>query len=316
MEEVLEIKIEKSDKRLDLLLKEILSDKSLTRSKIQRLIEEKKILLNGRETKASEIPKVGDVVKVIIEKEENNLELVPLEFPLKIWYEDEDLFVVEKPPNLVTHPACGHRNDTLVNILLSLKVPLSSMYGKERAGIVHRLDKETSGLLMIAKNERVHEHLSRQFSERKIYKEYLALIWGSLNRDKIELNLKLKRDKKNRKKICVSDDGRISETTFEVLEVYRFISLIKCIPKTGRTHQIRVHLSYLKHPIVGDYLYGGKIENGIPYEKLRNFIKESKRFFLHSHRLVFKSLDGKEIEVVSPIPEDFEKLIEIVRSYG
>ncbi|MFB3851218.1 MAG: RluA family pseudouridine synthase [Acidobacteriota bacterium] len=315
MSESIEITIEENKNRLDSALAEILKEKGITRSRVQRLIEEKRVLKNGKETKASEAVKCGDKIILNLPEPQKN-EILPRNFPLKIWYEDENIFVVEKPSNMVTHPAYGHYEDTLVNVLLSLNIPLSNYQGKERAGIVHRLDKETSGLLIVAKNEETHQFLSRQFAERKVQKEYLALVWGSLPKDVIEVSAPLKRDVKNRKKIAVSNDGKNAVTIFKTVDELKFLSLVKAIPKTGRTHQIRVHLAHIKHPIVGDFLYGGHPENGVPSDRIKKFVKESGRFFLHAHKICFENREGKQIEVVSPLPQDFVELLEIVKSYG
>lgn len=315
MSPAIDVIIKENRKRVDSALAEILCNKGITRSRIKRLISEKKVFLNGKEAKPSEPVKAGDRVTLKL-PEESRSEIVPLNFPLKIWYEDENLFVVEKPPNMVTHPSYGHRNDTLVNVLLSLNVPLSNYQGKERAGIVHRLDKETSGLLLIAKNEETHQFLSRQFAERMVYKEYLALVWGSLLENEIEVSAPLKRDLKNRKKFCVNESGKNALTIFESVEEMKYVSLVKAIPKTGRTHQIRVHLAHIKHPIVGDFLYGGHPENGVPNDKIKKFVKESGRFFLHAHKIIFKRRDGKQIEVISPVPRDFIEFMEIIKNYG
>lgn len=315
MSESIEITIEENRNRLDSALAEILKEKGITRSRVQRLIEEKRVLKNGKETKASEAVKYGDKIILNLPEPQKN-DILPRNFPLKIWYEDENIFVVEKPSNMVTHPAYGHYEDTLVNVLLSLNIPLSNYQGKERAGIVHRLDKETSGLLVVAKNEETHQFLSRQFAERKVQKEYLALVWGALPQDVIEVSAPLKRDVKNRKKIAVSKEGKSAVTIFQSIEELKFITLVKATPKTGRTHQIRVHLAHIKHPIVGDFLYGGHPENGVPSYRIKKFVKESGRFFLHAHKICFEKRDGKRIEVISPLPQDFVELLEIVKSYG
>ena len=301
--------------RLDSAIASNLKERGFSRSRIQKLIDENLILLNGKKEKGSVKVKMGDRVTIDI-LENRSSDLVPLEFPLKVLYEDEDLFVVDKPANMVTHPSYGHRDDTLVNVLLSMNLPLSFYQGKERAGIVHRLDKETSGLLIIAKNEPAHFFLSKQFSERTIEKEYLALIWGTLKEDEMDVNLPIARDKKNRKKMAVNEGGKNARTIFKIVENLKFITLIKALPKTGRTHQIRVHLSYLNHPIVGDFLYGGHPENGVPSQIIKKAVKEANRFFLHSHKIVFQNCKGERVEVVSEIPEDFCKFMEIVRNYG
>ncbi|HPA27584.1 MAG TPA: RluA family pseudouridine synthase [Acidobacteriota bacterium] len=312
MDEILEIVFEGAAKRIDAALTKELAGKGITRSRVQKLIAEGRVILEGRVPKASEEIRKGDKV-VISMPNRPDPEPLPLDFPLKVAYEDEQLFVVEKPSGMVTHPAHGHFDDTLVNVLLSLGKPLSEFQGKERAGIVHRLDKETSGLMIIAKTEEAHSYLSGQFADRKVSKEYRALVWGTLPRDEVTVAGSIGRDPKNRQKFAVRTDGKTAETVFTELERMKHISLVLARPKTGRTHQIRVHLAHIHHPIVGDRLYGGRQEKGVPEARLRDAVKNAGRFFLHASRLLFTTVGGERIEVVSEIPRDFTDLMEVFR---
>jgi len=313
MDEDLRIIFDADEKRLDAALARELSGRGITRSRVQRLIAEERVSLNGRRPKPSDQVMKGDLAEVSI-PEARPSEPLPLDFPLVVAYEDDDLFVVEKPAGMVTHPAHGHFGDTLVNVLLSLGKPLSEFQGKERAGIVHRLDKETSGLMIIAKNEAAHSSLSAQFADRKVEKEYLALAWGSLPQDEVFVEECIGRDPRNRQKYAVRKDGKAAATIFSEVERLRHISLVLARPRTGRTHQIRVHLAHIHHPIVGDFLYGGHQERGIPEARLRDAVKAAGRFFLHAARLSFLGMDGRRIEVRSEIPSDFRKLMEAFKA--
>ena len=312
MDEILEIVFKEAAKRIDAALAKELAERGVTRSRVQKLIAEGRVTLDGRIPKASEEVRKGDKVVISIPNRPDS-EPLPLDFPLKVAYEDEHLFVVEKPAGMVTHPAHGHFDDTLVNVLLSLGKPLSEFQGKERAGIVHRLDKETSGLMIIAKTEEAHSYLSGQFADRKVVKEYKALVWGTLPGDEVTVTGSIGRDPKNRQKFAVRKDGKTAETVFAELERLRHISLVLARPKTGRTHQIRVHLTHIHHPIVGDRVYGGRQEKGVPEARLREAVSSAGRFFLHASRLLFTNIGGERIEVVSEIPRDFTDLMEVFR---
>ncbi len=312
MDDVLEIVFAESANRIDAALAKELAGKGITRSRVQKLIAEGRVTLGGRVPKASDEVRLGDTVIVTLPKPPAS-EPLPLDFPLKVAYEDQHLFVVEKPAGMVTHPAHGHFDDTLVNVLLSLGKPLSEFQGKERAGIVHRLDKETSGLMIIAKTEEAHSYLSAQFADRKVSKEYRALVWGTLPADEVRVTGGIGRDPRNRQKFAVRADGKSAETVFTELERMKHVSLILARPKTGRTHQIRVHLAHIHHPIVGDRLYGGRQEKGVPEARLRDAVKDAGRFFLHASRLLFTSVGGERVEVVSEIPRDFTDLMEVFR---
>lgn len=312
MDDVLEIVFAESAKRIDAALAKELAGRGVTRSRVQKLIAEGRITLAGRVPKASDEVRQGDTAIVTLPKPPAS-EPLPLDFPLKVAYEDEHLFVVEKPAGMVTHPAHGHFDDTLVNVLLSLGKPLSEFQGKERAGIVHRLDKETSGLMIIAKTEEAHSYLSGQFADRKVSKEYRALVWGTLPADEVTVTGGIGRDPRNRQKFAVRADGKAAETVFSELERMKHVSLVLARPKTGRTHQIRVHLAHIHHPIVGDKLYGGRQEKGVPEARLRDAVKNAGRFFLHASRLLFTTVGGERIEVVSEIPRDFTDLMEVFR---
>jgi 23S rRNA pseudouridine1911/1915/1917 synthase len=315
MDEVLKIVFEIDEKRIDSALTKELMEKGITRSHIQKLIVQEKIFLNGKKPKASDSVSRGDVALIHLIAPDTS-EPLPLDFPLKIVHEDEDLFVIEKPAGMVTHPAHGHFNDTLVNVLLSLGRPLSQFQGKERAGIVHRLDKETSGLMVIAKNEIAHSFLSKQFADRKVEKEYNALIWGTLPKDNVTVEGNIGRDPRNRQKYAVRREGKAAATFFKEIERMKHISLVLARPQSGRTHQIRVHLAFLHHSIVGDSLYGGHQEKGIPEIRLREAVRTSGRFFLHATKLAFDDRKGKRIEVRSSLPLEFLELMEIFKTNG
>jgi 23S rRNA pseudouridine1911/1915/1917 synthase len=244
------------------------------------------------------------------------VDVVPADIPVRVLYQDEDCLAVDKPSGLVTHPAKGHWDDTLVNALAALGVPLSRGYAQGRPGILHRLDKETSGVLLVAKTDRGQACLHRQFKDRTVRKTYTALAWGRLPRQEVEVSAPVGRDPRNRKKMAVVEGGREAATLFSVQEELPHISLVEARPRTGRTHQIRVHLAHLRHPVVGDALYGGHPENGLPSPALKRAVKESGRFFLHARALAFESPGAGPVVVESPLPESFGRLMEIFRRHG
>jgi 23S rRNA pseudouridine1911/1915/1917 synthase len=315
MDEVLKVVFENSEKRIDSALSKELGEKGITRSQIQKLIVEDRVTLNGKKPKPSDSVLAGDIALVRLLVQETS-DPLPLDFPLAVNYEDDDLFVIEKPAGMVTHPAHGHFNDTLVNVLLSLGKPLSEFQGKERAGIVHRLDKDTSGLMIIAKNEISHAYLSKQFADRKVEKEYKALVWGTLPKDEVTVAENIGRDPRARQKYAVRKEGKSAATFFKEIERMKHISLVLARPKSGRTHQIRVHLAFLHHPIVGDTLYGGHQEKGVPETRLREAVRSADRFFLHATKLAFTGRNGKRIEIESKLPGDFTSLMEIFKEDG
>lgn len=225
----------------------------------------------------------------------------PEAIPLRIVYEDADLLVVDKPAGLTVHPAPGHARHTLVNALLAHCSDLSGVGGVLRPGIVHRLDKDTSGLLFVAKNDRAHAGLSRQLKERSVEKAYLALVRGRLEQAEGVIEGAIGRDPRNRRRMAVVEGGRPARTAYRVREYLDGMTLVEVMPSTGRTHQIRVHFAAAGHPIVGDALYG----------KPSDLIG---RQFLHAYRLAFRHpADGRAIELESPLPADLEQALRRAR---
>ena len=292
--------IEKGEEgeRLDTFLRNRLAD--LSRSRIKTLIEEGFIKVNGRQVKASYKVKQGELVEVRVPVEKEPV-LEPQDVPFRIIYEDEHLAVIEKPAGVVVHPAPGHKEGTLVHGLLKRLKDLSGIGGKLRPGIVHRLDKETSGIMLVAKNDISHRKLVEAFKNREIHKEYFALVYGVPELKAFKVEASIGRHPVNRKKMAVLPSGREAVTLFEVKESFKKASLVLAKPLTGRTHQIRVHLSYKGHPILGDPVYGG----------LKHNIPKPPRLMLHAWKISFvHPLKEKWVEFTSPIPEDFENYME------
>jgi len=240
--------------RLDKALSELLSD--VSRSKIQTYLDDGFILVNGKKEKASLKLSVGDVIDVQdFPKEETDLQAE--EIPLDIVYEDDDLMVINKPKGLVVHPGAGNKSGTLANGLKFHSDHLSSINGDFRPGIVHRLDKDTAGLLVIAKNDFTHVELQKQLVDHTLGRRYFALVLGSISEDNGKIIAPIGRDDKNRQKMAVDlRDGKDAETSFTVLQRFAECTFVECVLKTGRTHQIRVHMNYIGHPVIGDPLYG------------------------------------------------------------
>ena len=250
-----EIKDGKDFVRLD---KYLMNKTDISRSKIQEMIKQELVLLNGKKTKNSYVLKLNDVIEITGElKEETDAK--PEKMDLDIVYEDDDLMVINKPSGLVVHPAAGHFSGTLVNGLLAHTNNLSTNNGNIRPGIVHRIDKDTSGLLVVAKNDKTHEALSKQLKDKTLSRIYVALVQGRINHDTGTIDAPIGRDINDRKKMCVTDqNSKEAITHFKVIERYKNATLIECKLETGRTHQIRVHMSYIKHPIINDPVYGSR----------------------------------------------------------
>lgn len=287
--------VEMQNGRLDKACSEIFSDYS--RSQIKQLLDGGNITVNGKTEKAKYKVKSGDVIR-LEEPETKTLELRPENIPLDIVYEDDDVIVINKPQGMVVHPAPGHDDHTLVNALL-YHCPLSTINGTFRPGIVHRIDKDTSGLLMVAKNDKAHRFLAKQLKDKTNIREYVALVHGRIAEDEGTINAPIGRSLKDRKKQAVIKDGRNAVTHFEVLKRYRDYTLVKCILETGRTHQIRVHMKYIGHPLVGDPLYGPK-----------KTIKGNGQF-LHAGKLGFvHPTTGKLLIFEAPLPKIFQECLE------
>ena len=287
--------VEMQNGRLDKVCSEIFSDYS--RSQIKQLLDGGNITVNGKTEKAKYKVKSGDLIR-LEEPETKTLELRPENIPLDIVYEDDDVIVINKPQGMVVHPAPGHDEHTLVNALL-YHCPLSTINGTFRPGIVHRIDKDTSGLLMVAKNDKSHRYLAKQLKDKTNIREYVALVHGRIAEDEGTINAPIGRSLKDRKKQAVVKDGRNAVTHFEVLKRYRDYTLVKCILETGRTHQIRVHMKYIGHPLVGDPLYGPK-----------KTIKGNGQF-LHAGKLGFvHPTTGKLLVFEAPLPKIFQECLE------
>jgi len=298
-----------ADARLDVFLVSVLPEQS--RSQIQRLIKEERVLVEGRAAKPNHAVRLGDRVSVEIPapvEPEPKAEALPL----AIVYQDSDLIVIDKPAGMVVHPAAGHATGTLVNALLHHVDDLSGIGGEKRPGIVHRLDRGTSGLMVVAKHDAAHEELSRQFREREVEKEYIALVWGEVQAGR-RIDAPIGRDPSNRKKMSARA-RRSREAVTRILRaerVHPMLTLARIAIHTGRTHQIRVHLSAIGHPIVGDPLYGG-IHRRVPGDA--RAVTHLDRPFLHAARLVFRHpSEDRPMEFDSPLPADLERVLADLR---
>lgn len=226
-----------------------------TRSKLEKTFKENQICVNGKAVKKSYLLKLGDEITVpVIKEEQYNLE--PINMQLEIVYEDDDVLVVNKPNGLVVHPAPGNYSHTLVNGLLYHAKSLSNINGEFRPGIVHRIDADTTGLLMVAKNDKAHLFLAKQLEEKTSKRVYVALVWGVIKEDTATIDAPIGRDKFDRKKMAVTDTGKPAITHVKVLERFKEATLVELVLETGRTHQIRVHMEYIGHPVVNDPVYG------------------------------------------------------------
>ena len=267
-----------------------------SRSRIQTLIRNHDITLNGSPTLPRQIVRAGDLID-LNEPPPEKIDNLPEAIPLDVLYEDEELIVINKPPGLVVHPGAGQREHTLVNALLYHFPKLSGIGGKERPGIVHRIDKETSGCLVVAKTDQAHRRLSAQFAERKVEKVYLALVGGKLRRSAGTIDEQIGRHPVHRKRMSVtSRHGRPAKTDYQVLSSSSDVSLVACTLHSGRTHQIRVHLHHLGHPVLGDKVYGGKFAKSFP------------RQMLHAWKLGFEHpRTGEWKRFEAPPPSDFHE---------
>lgn len=302
MEEiVLKITEENNGERIDKYLSTVIEGK--TRSFIQGLIADKAVTVNGKIIKSNYKLKSNDEI-VIILPEPIELDVKAENIDLNIVYEDSDVIVINKPKNMVVHPAPGNYTGTLVNGLLYHCKDLSGINGVIRPGIVHRIDKDTTGILVIAKNDEAHNSLAKQFKDHSIKREYYALVEGRFSKESGTIDKPLGRNKKDRLKMDIVEDGRRAVTHYEVLEQYdKRVSLIKCTLETGRTHQIRVHMASIGHPLVGDQTYG--------YKKQKFKIEGQA---LHAKTLGFiHPTTGEYIEFTSDLPEYFEELIKKLR---
>ena len=285
-------------KRLDSYISDNMD--KISRSFAQKLIENQKVTINGKNEKASYKVCVGDKVQVDV-PEAQDTKLKAQDIPVEVVYEDKDIIVVNKPKGMVVHPANGNPDGTLVNAILAMcKDSLSGIGGEIRPGIVHRLDKDTSGLLIIAKNDEAHVKMSKQIQDRLVTKKYIALIRGVVKDDEATIDMPIARSKVDRKKMAVDKDGKQAVTHFKVIKRYRGYTLLEIKIDTGRTHQIRVHMAKIGYPVVGDMVYSnGKNEFGIEGQ------------MLHAKSLEFSHpITGKKMHLEAPLPEYFTKVLE------
>ena len=269
----------------------------LSRSIIKNLISDGKVLVNQNPVKPSYNVKIDDLIEVM-DVDFSETDIIPVEMPLDIVYEDDDVIVVNKPSGMVVHPAPGHYQDTLVNGLLWHINKLSSINGQMRPGIVHRIDKDTSGLLMVAKNNEAHEILAKELQKKETKREYIAIVEGVFNNKRGKISAPIGRDKNNRLKMAVVSTGKEAITNFEVIENFQDTSLIKCVLETGRTHQIRVHMQYINHPLLNDFVYGKAKSN--EYGQ-----------YLHAQTLGFTHPKNKKwLDFNCDLPQEFKNYIE------
>lgn len=275
----------------------------ISRSRWKKLIVDGRVTVNGAEQNAGYKVRAGDQITVQVPAA-TTMKTSPQAIPLQIIFEDEHLIALDKTAGMVTHPAPGHSAGTLVNALLHHCDDLSGIGGVERPGIVHRLDKDTSGLVVVAKTEAAHKNLAGQFKNREVRKEYLAIATGNVKEDKGVVRAAVGRHKVHRKKMDTkSRNGRDAQTEYEVLHRGESWSYLRLFPKTGRTHQIRVHLASIHHPIIGDKLYGGKSAQ-----------HKMARQALHAHRLELKHpVTDSNLSFCAPLPAD---MADFLRSYG
>lgn len=295
-------KADLAGERLDAFLAR--TGENLSRSAAQKLIEEGHVRINGKAGKKNDRLNPGDTVEYTI-PEAKPVDIVPREMPLEIVYEDEDVVVINKPKGLVVHPAAGHQDDTLVNgLLYAMGEELSGINGELRPGIVHRIDKDTSGLLVVAKNDYAHTMLASQLKDHTMARTYEAIVCGNLKEDRGTVDAPIGRHPSDRKKMCVTQrSSRNAVTHWEVVERYRGYTYIRCKLETGRTHQIRVHMAYIGHPILGDTVYG---------HKKPELGQDSQ--CLHAGALCFRHpRDGRPVMVIAQLPQYFQDVLEKLR---
>jgi len=280
--------------RIDKYLSEVLED---SRSRIGKMLEEECIHCNGKVAKSSLKVKCGDMIEFVREYHDE-IDLTPENIPLDIVYESDNIIIINKPSGMVVHPGSGNHAHTLVNALLYHSKELSDMSGEERPGIVHRIDKDTSGLMVVAKNNKAHNVLADEFKNHTIERKYIALVNGILKHNHITIDAPIGRDEMNRKKMAVTEkNSKNAVTHVNVLKRFSRFTLVECTLETGRTHQIRVHLSYIGYPLFNDPLYGKEIEKGLGQ-------------FLHSSSITLKEpITKEELHFKVPLPEYFQSYI-------
>jgi 23S rRNA pseudouridine1911/1915/1917 synthase len=297
--------------RLDRCLAELNPD--WTRSRARKLIDNGDVLLNDASAKASTTVHAGDTV-VVDEPPPSPLEVIAEDIPLDVIFEDHDLLVINKPAALVIHPAAGNPTGTLVNALLHHCRDLSGIGGVERPGIVHRLDKDTTGIMVVAKSDRAHLGLSIAFRRHTIRKTYFAVCYGNPRPTDGIVEAPIDRHPRNRQEMAVVREGRPARTRYQVEQEFAGISAVNCQPVTGRTHQIRVHMAHIGHAIVGDPLYAGRQWRNLEDPRVQSACRSFPRQALHARRLAFEHPVTKDaVEFEAPLPPDLEELLRVLR---
>ncbi len=298
--------------RLDVFLNQKFPGYS--RSYFYRLIKNRYVLVNNQPTKSGYLLRIGDVVQVHFKQVET--ELIPAPIPIEIVYEDADVIVINKPAGLVVHPGKGNETNTLVNALLHYTDALADSGERVRPGIVHRLDKDTSGLIVIARNDRAQRALRRQFDTKEIFRIYWALVWGNFTEDQGTVREPIARSRKNPLKFVVDLRGRDAITHYKVLQRFNYVTLLELKLETGRTHQIRVHMHHLHHPVVGDQLYNGRESQLLQLppnlrKRGQHLLKLLPHQTLHARKLSFIHPRSKErVEFEAPLPENFKTALQ------
>jgi 23S rRNA pseudouridine1911/1915/1917 synthase len=268
------------------------------------------VLVNGNTVKAAYKLRANDEIEVELAPPAPAI-LQPQDIPIEIIYEDDDLIVVNKPAGMVVHPAAGVESGTLANAIVFHFQQLSSVQGAARPGIVHRLDKGTSGLLVVAKTEPAHQHLADQFRDREVFKSYLALVHGHIEKAQGEIDQPIARDPRNRTRMAVVRGGRTALSIYKVHKCFARFTLLDVELKTGRTHQIRAHLSWLNHPVVGDEVYGGGRDKTVSDPKMRSRIAKLGRQFLHAEQLGFRHpRTSEQLQFSAPLPSELQSLLD------
>ena len=298
---VMEWIVEEGGVRLDKYLSDV-SD--LSRTRVQELTKAGEVLVNGTAQKSSYKTVAGDVISCDIPEDEPT-DIIPQDIPLDVLYEDEDIIVINKPKGMVVHPAPGNPDGTLVNALLFHCHDLSGINGVIRPGIVHRIDKETTGCIVACKNDEAHRSIATQLENKTSHREYLALVEGNIANEAGYIDAPIGRDRKDRQKMAVTEyNAKPAQTHFRVKERFGKYTLLDCSLETGRTHQIRVHMKYINHPVVGDDKYGHKCP-----------LMDTQGQVLHAYRLTLKHpRTGRKMSFEAPLPEYFEKLLTVLRA--
>lgn len=286
--------------RLDKLLVELLVDQNFSRSYIQKLIKEGNVIVDGEIINANNFVVKPNSEIIINIDDPKPTDIVAQNIPLDIVYQDDDILIINKQNNIVVHPGAGNFDNTIVNALLRSGVELSSINGELIPGIVHRIDKQTTGLLIIAKNDKAHKRLTEMLTNHEIYKEYYALVWGVIAKNKGIIDAPIGRHENDRKKMAVTiKNSKHARTNFEVIQRFDNATLVKCNIETGRTHQIRVHFNFIKHPIINDPVYGRLSEKTTEFGQ-----------YLHAYKLSFSHpITNKVIEVIAELPDEFNDKI-------